>query len=158
VVVAGVAAAAHPCLTRSDQPHSIAGSIGQCRPPSFLMQFSLESLAALATILGTGLSILALIKSRDWLICMSLPLIGVAIIAGLYARKERLAIKSSTVTIEGYSIDTLTAANLKRRVNRSLIIQEAHHTARIEGEDLHIEWTYAGYCRAKARNRDGVQR
>ena len=53
------------------------------------------------------------------------------------------------MTIEGYTIDTLTAANLRRRVNRSLIVQEAHHVARIEGEDLHIEWTYAGYCRAK---------
>jgi hypothetical protein len=113
------------------------------------MQFSLESLAAAATILGTGLSILALIKSRDWLMFTSLPLIGVAIIAGLYARRERQALKSATVTIEGYSIDSLTAANLKRRVNRSLIIQEAQHTARIEGENLHIEWTYAGYCRAK---------
>jgi hypothetical protein len=113
------------------------------------MQFSLESLAAVATILGTGLSILALIKSRDWLIVASLPLIGVAIVAGFYARKERLALKSANVTIEGYSIDTLTAANLKRRVNRSLTIQEAHHTARIEGEDLKIEWVYAGYCRAK---------
>ena len=80
---------------------------------------------------------------------MTLPLIGLAIVAGLYARKERLALKSSTVTIEGHAIDTLTAANLRRRVNRSLMIQEAHHIARIEGDDLHIEWTYAGYCRAK---------
>ncbi len=113
------------------------------------MQFSLESLAALATIFGTALSVLALIKSRDWLMAISLPLVGIAIIAGWYARRERVALKTAAITIEGHNIDSLTAANLKRRVNRTLAIQEAHHTARIDGEDLKIEWTYAGYCRGK---------
>ena len=113
------------------------------------MQFSLESLAALATILGTALSVLALIKSRDWLVAISLPLIGVAIVTGWCARRERLALKSAAVTIEGYNIDSLTAANLKRRVNRTLAIQEAQHVARIDGGDLKIEWTYSGYCRGK---------
>jgi len=113
------------------------------------MQFSLESLAALATIVGTAASVLALIQSRNWLALTGLPLVCVAIVAGLYARRERLALTSATVTIEGHNIDALTAANLKRRVNRSLLIQEAHHTAHIEGEDLRIEWEYAGYCRVK---------
>jgi hypothetical protein len=27
------------------------------------------------------------------------------------------------------------------------VIQEAHHTARIEGEDMEITWKYAGYCK-----------
>jgi hypothetical protein len=113
------------------------------------MQFSLDSLAALATILGTALSFLALIQSRAWLVLMSLPLLCLAAISGYYARRERLALKAATVTIEGHSVDSLNLANLRRRVNRTLIIQEVDHTARIEGEDLKIEWTYAGYCRAK---------
>ncbi len=113
------------------------------------MQFSLESLAALATILGTALSFLALIQPRAWLVLMSLPLLCLAAIGGYYARRERLALKAATVTIEGHSIDSLNIANLRRRVNRTLIIQEVDHTARIEGENLRIEWTYAGYCRAK---------
>jgi hypothetical protein len=29
------------------------------------------------------------------------------------------------------------------------VIQEAHQVARIEGEDLTMTWTYAGYCRAE---------
>jgi hypothetical protein len=37
-------------------------------------------------------------------------------------------------------------ATLNRRVNRTLVIQEALHTARIEGEDLDVTWQYTGYC------------
>jgi len=47
-----------------------------------------------------------------------------------------------------HSIDSLNIANLKRRVNRTLVIQEAHHTARIEGENLEITWQYSGFCKA----------
>jgi hypothetical protein len=113
------------------------------------MFFSLESLAAVATIVGTGIGILALIQSRAWLIVTSLLLVTVCLGAVLYARRERLSLKSASVTIDGHSIDSLNVANLRRRVNRTLMIQEAHHTARIDNGDMQIEWTYAGYCRAK---------
>jgi hypothetical protein len=46
-------------------------------------------------------------------------------------------------------IDALNAASLRRRLNRSLVIQEAHHLAQIDGEDLSITWHYAGYCRVE---------
>lgn len=112
------------------------------------MLFSLESLAEIATILGTGLSVIPLINPRDWLALLTVPLLCACVAGGLYARNARRALDSAVVTIEGHSIDALTAANLRRRVNRSLVIQEARHTARIEGEDLRVEWIYAGYCRA----------
>lgn len=113
------------------------------------MSISLDSLAAIATILGTAISLLALIQARNWLAMVGLPLIGVALIAGYYARRERLALKSATITIEGRSIDALNAANLRRHINRTHTIQEIRHTALIDGEDLRVEWTYSGYCRAK---------
>jgi len=50
--------------------------------------------------------------------------------------------------IEGRSIDSLNVANLKRRVNRTFVIQEANHTVQIEGENMKITWRYSGYCRA----------
>jgi hypothetical protein len=50
--------------------------------------------------------------------------------------------------IEGQSIDSLNIANLKRRVNRTFVVQEAMHTARIDGKNLEITWKYSGYCRA----------
>lgn len=116
------------------------------------MSFTLESLAALATILGTILSVVALVESRKWLVLASFSLLAIAIGAGLYARRERHALRSAAITVEGRSIDALNVANLRRRVNRTLLVQEAHHTARIDGEDIEFEWTYSGFCRAKSES------
>jgi len=92
------------------------------------MQFSLEFLVAVATIVGTVTSILAVIQSRAWLVFTSLLFVCLSIAAGLYARKKRLALNAASTETEGHSIDSLNIANLKRRVNRTLVIQEAHHT------------------------------
>jgi hypothetical protein len=107
-----------------------------------------ESSAVLANILGTLPSFIGLIQSRGWLPGLSFLLVGALIVAGLYARKARLVLDSAAIKVEGRSIDSLNIANLRRRVNRSLVIQEAHHVAEIEGEDLTITWKYSGYCRA----------
>jgi hypothetical protein len=112
------------------------------------MPFSLESLAGLATILGTIVSVLALLQSRAWLLLISLLLVCLSILAVLYARKQRLVVEAASTVIEGHSIDALNIANLRRRVNRTLVVQAAQHTARIEGEDLEITWRYSGYCKA----------
>jgi len=88
-------------------------------------------------------------QSRAWLVLTSLVFVGFSIAAGIYARKQRLALDAASIVIEGHSIDSLNIANLKRRVNRTLVIQEALHTARIEAEDLEIAWKYSGYCRAE---------
>jgi hypothetical protein len=112
------------------------------------MHYSQESLASWATVLGTAVSVLALIQSRAWLVLTSLLFVCVSIIAGLYARRDRHAIDAASIKVEGHSIDSLNIANLRRRLNRSVLIQEADHIARIEGEDLRITWTYTGYCRA----------
>ena len=50
--------------------------------------------------------------------------------------------------IEGISIDATNAANLRRRVNRTLMIQSAEQSVTIDGPDLDMVWRYAGYCRA----------
>jgi len=87
------------------------------------MQFSLEAIVALATIVGTATSVLAVIQSRAWLVFTSLCFVILSIIAGLYARKKRLALNAALNEIEGHSIDSLNIANLKRRVNRTLVIK-----------------------------------
>jgi hypothetical protein len=116
------------------------------------MPFSLESLAALATIVGTVVSALALLQSRAWLLLISLLVVCLSIFAVLYARRQRLALDSASTVIEGHSIDALNIGNLRRRVNRTLFVQEAEHTARIEGEDLEITWRYSGYCKAASES------
>lgn len=112
------------------------------------MPYSLETLAALATIVAAAISMLALVQSRAWLVLISVFFVGLAIAAGSYARRQRLARDAASTVIEGYSIDSLNIANLRRRLDRGLVVQEADHTARIEGEDLKITWKYTGYCRA----------
>jgi hypothetical protein len=111
------------------------------------MKFSLESSASAATILGTVVSVFALVQSRAWLVLTSLLFVCLSIAALMYARRDRQALDAASIAIEGHSIDSLNVANLRRRVNQTLVIQEADHTARIEGEDLTITWKYSGYCR-----------
>lgn len=111
------------------------------------MQFTLESLASLATIAGLVISVLALLQSRAWLVLTSLLVVCLSIAAVLYARRERLAMAAASTVIEGHSIDSLNMANLRRRVNRTFVIQEALQRACIEGKNLEITWKYSGYCR-----------
>jgi len=144
VVVAG--AAVFPLLPLSNPLNEPA--IERCPAPPSSMQFSLESLAALATIAGLIVSIFALFQSRAWLALTSFLVVCLATGAVLYARKQRLAVARASTVIEGQSIDSLNIANLKRRVNRTFVVQEAKHTARIEGKNLEITWKYSGYCRA----------
>jgi hypothetical protein len=116
------------------------------------MPFSLESLAALATIVGTVVSVLALLQSRAWLLLISLLVISLSVLAVLYARRQRLALDAASTVIEGHSIDALNIGNLRRRVNRTLFVQAVQHTARIDGEDLEITWRYSGYCKAASES------
>lgn len=114
------------------------------------MPFPLEAIAAWATILGTIVSLLALLQSKAWLVLTSLLFVAVAVAAILYGRNRRLALESASTMIEGKSIDALNLANLRRRINRTFVIQEAQHTARFEGEDIEITWIYVGYCRTQS--------
>lgn len=108
-----------------------------------------ESPASWANILGTLPSVIGLIHSRGWLAGLCLLFVGVSIIAGLYASRQHQILSSAAIKIEGRSIDSLNIANLRRRVNQSLVIQEAHHIAEIDGEDLKMTWKYSGYCHAE---------
>ncbi len=111
------------------------------------MPFSLESLAALATIVSVVISLLALLDSRSWLVVTSLFFVCLSMVALWYAWRERLGRNAASTVIEGHSIDSLNIANLKRRLNRTFVFQEVHHTARIKGEDMEITWKHSGYCK-----------
>jgi hypothetical protein len=107
-----------------------------------------NSLAFWSSILGTVLGILGLIESSRWLAILGLFLLVGSATALLYARKQRQRLSLATVKIEGRSIDSLNAASLGRRLNRSLIVQEADQVVTVNGEDTVVTWQYRGYCRA----------
>ena len=74
---------------------------------------------------------------------------AVAIVSLLYLKRQGQRLASAAIEIEGLSIDALNAANLRRRINRSLIIQSADQQVTIDGDDLDMVWHYTGYCRAE---------
>ena len=107
-----------------------------------------DSLAFWSSILGTALGLLGFIKSARWLAALGFLLAAGSVATFLYARKQRERLRLAAVKIEGRSIDSLNLANLGRRLNRSLIIQEADQVVTIKGEDMVTTWRYSGYCRA----------
>ena len=107
-----------------------------------------DSLAYWSSILGTALGLLGLVKSLSWLALLGLSLVTGSVAALLYAQRQRRRLRLAAVKIEGRSIDSLNVASLGRRLNRSLIVQEADQVAMINGEDMVVTWRYSGYCRA----------
>ena len=62
-----------------------------------------------------------------------------------YARTERARIKMAIIKIEGRSIDSLNAANLRRAINRSLIVQSVEREVTVRDRDLRVTVHYQGY-------------
>jgi hypothetical protein len=112
-----------------------------------------NELASWASILGTAATLLGLIQSVSWLTGVGVCFIGISIFALTHARKGRRLLKSAAINLEGRNLDSLNVANLRRRLNRSLIVQRAYHVARIEGRDLTVSWQYDGYCGAEKETR-----
>jgi hypothetical protein len=107
-----------------------------------------DSLAYWSSILGTALGLLGFIESTGWLAIASLAVLTASIAVLFYARQQRLRLRLATVRIEGRSIDSLNLANLRRRLNRSLVVQEADQVVTIDGDDASATWRYRGYCQA----------
>jgi hypothetical protein len=93
-------------------------------------------------------TLVGLFQSRGWLAGLGAVFVCASIITVVYARSQRLRVGGASVEIEGISIDSLNAANLRRRVSKNFFVQSVHHIVTIEGSDLEIIWQYAGYCRS----------
>jgi len=108
-----------------------------------------EQLAAWVSILSSIAAILGLIESHTILTVVGASVTGLAFASLLALRRSHRVLRASGIKIEGLNIDSLNVANLRRRVNRSLVVQHAYHLARIEGSDLSVSWHYSGFCRSK---------
>lgn len=107
-----------------------------------------NSVAFWATIVGTLVGLFGVVQSLTWIALAGL-VVGIGAIGTLfYAHKQRELLKSADLTIEGRGIDSLGMANLRRRLNRTLAIQEVRNLAVIDGPDLTLTWCCTGYCRA----------
>jgi hypothetical protein len=108
-----------------------------------------KTLGTLSALLGPIATILGLVQSSGWLVGIGVVLVCVAIAAMVYAKTQRHRVLAASVEIEGISIDSINAANLRRRTNRSLTIQSVEQLVQIDGGDLDMIWRYAGFCRAE---------
>ena len=107
-----------------------------------------DSVAFWTTVIGTIAGLFGVVRSDGWL-----AVIGAAVVAGsigalAYAERQRELLQSAALKVAGRSIDSLNLAGLRRRLNRSLVIQRAENLAVIDGEDLTVRWKCEGYCRA----------
>ena len=107
-----------------------------------------DSLAFWSSILGAVLGILGVRLDSGWIALLGFLLITMSSAVFLYAWSERRRLKLADITIEGRRIDSLNVANVARRLNRTLVVQEVDQVATIRGEDLIVAWRYSGYCRA----------
>lgn len=108
-----------------------------------------EQLAAWVSILSSIAAILGLVQSHTILTVVGASAAGLALASLFALRRIHKTLRASGIKIEGLNIDSLNVANLRRRVNRSLVVQHAYHLARIEGSDLSVSWHYSGFCRSK---------
>lgn len=113
------------------------------------MEYLPQALASVVAILGPVASIIGLIHSRGWLVALGAMFATAAIVFLVYAKRQSRRLKAAAIEIEGISIDAVNAANVRRRVNRSLTIQSAEQHVTIDGADLDMVWRYAGYCHAE---------
>jgi hypothetical protein len=74
---------------------------------------------------------------------------SVSAAAVIYARRKERLLQSARLNIEGLNLDCLSIANLRRRLNRSLVVDRAFHVAIINGCDLDVAWQYDGFCRSQ---------
>ncbi len=107
-----------------------------------------QSLLFWSTVLGTVLAFFGVLQSLNWLVTVGGLVLAASIVTFIYARHERSVLQSAIVKIDGRSIDSLNLATLRRRPNRSLVLQRAENTATIDRENLAITWQCDGYCRS----------
>jgi hypothetical protein len=95
------------------------------------MNSFLDAAASWATVLGTILALFGVVQSRAWLLTVGALLSLASISALAYAHRQRAIIESASLSVSGRSLDSLNVARLRRRLNRSLVIQRAekhlHH-------------------------------
>jgi len=107
-----------------------------------------DSVAFWMTVLGTLVGFFGVFRSRAWLAMIGALVVVWSLAVLGYAQRQRDVVKSAVLKISGRSIDSLNVAGLRRRPNRSLVVQRVENTAVIDGEDLTIVWKCTGYCRA----------
>jgi len=120
------------------------------------MKINRNQISLWATIIGLVLAVAGLLKEKAVLLYLGIIVFILFLVACYFLQKEKIKIKSSSIVVEGKSIDCLNIANLSRLQNKSLLVQDVTHVATIQGNDLKIEMHYNGYCKSK-KGANGIE-
>jgi len=107
-----------------------------------------DSVAFWATVVGTLTGVFGLFESHAWIAVFGALIASCSVGTLIYAARQRALVRSAALKVGNRSIDSLNLASLQRRLNRSLVIQQAENLAVIDGENLAVTWQCSGYCRA----------
>jgi hypothetical protein len=105
-----------------------------------------DELATWASILGSVVALLGIIQSQTAIALGGAFFVALSVVTLVYARRHQRLLQSASISIEGLNLDSLNIANLRRRMNRTLVLQRGYQLAKIEGRDLTVAWQYEGFC------------
>src|SRR5580698_10346704 len=97
-----------------------------------------DSVAFWATVVGTLTGVFGLFESAAWIAAIGALIASCSVGTLIYAARQRAVVKSAALKVGNRSIDSLNLASLHRRLNRSLVIQQADNLAVIDDEDLSV--------------------
>lgn len=103
-----------------------------------------EDYALWGSIFGSTVALLGIALPQTWLAFLGVSLATASAVAGLHLTKLHAP---TPISIEGFSLDALHIANLRRRRNRSLLLERAFQIAIVNGSDLTLAWQYNGKCK-----------
>lgn len=107
-----------------------------------------ENLTRLVTLLGSSIALLGVVRSEPWLILVGIACSAASTTSALALQRNQAHTHPVGLSIDGFNVDSLHIANIRRRLNKSLTLTRAFQVAIIDGADLHLAWQYEGCCRA----------
>jgi hypothetical protein len=112
------------------------------------MKNARENLAFWASLIGCAIALLGVAESQAWLALLGISWAAASATTVLFLKRNQRLSYSAKARVEGLGLDSLLVANVRRRLNRSLVMERAVQVAIIEGTDLNLAWQYEGFCRS----------
>ena len=102
-----------------------------------------------SSIAGISIAIYGLIVNRKIYTLLGVFLIIIVTLLAFRLLKANRLTKKTNIVIEGKRIEALNVANLLKKPNKSLKVQEAKHFARVESNNLILFFEYSGHCKKR---------
>ena len=113
------------------------------------MSQAVESIALWSEIIGEVVAVYSMIESHTAKTLLGALFFSTSILLTFRIFNLKKYIKTTNTVIGDKKIDALNVANIVKKVNTSLKIQEATHLIKVHGKNLFLTFEYSGYCKSK---------